>query len=508
MQPGEPIAIPIEFGPRSDPRDIVRVGLDNRFVLVSEVFLIRVERLPAAATPLGRWLGITERWSSVHNELVPRNTGEVRDGFWIVKVDLPEQPTELRGTISIDGTPLRTVWVDRGSLSLPLPSQAAARSAGAVASLASEPRERWRWLLASGTLAEPRATPIDEGPLEAIARDRERRIALALSLLARADSPLASRVIDRLVRTVRFDRTIVVPAWTPEGAELAGLIDLLLATDATDRSRIAAAELWLQREPPMLARLVGDAGRVGSDRQPIGAASITNLTADPVVLAVQRSGDQPVPVAVEPFATERVELVGPATGLSSVMLIDGDRTDSIGVMAGSVRVVPPGLLAGPTAVDLTLATWFTGVDETGDTAARIEPLPRGQARVRSWQAVIECSGATGPDDRVELWLGSRDRRTPMVVRVWSDGRAEDSGGSPLRGVTVIREQDRWLAIVPIPERAIEPGRRLRLGLLRDRGAAGPREAWPRALKPWERQPGRILLDLSAWDDPISGPATR
>jgi len=53
-------------------------------------------------------------------------------------------------------------------------------------------------------------------------------------------------------------------------------------------------------------------------------------------------------------------------------------------------------------------------------------------------------------------------------------------------------------MLPLPPDAIEPGGRLRVGLTRT-DATGRRTAWPRRLLPWDSEPGRLAVDLNAWD---------
>jgi hypothetical protein len=56
---------------------------------------------------------------------------------------------------------------------------------------------------------------------------------------------------------------------------------------------------------------------------------------------------------------------------------------------------------------------------------------------------------------------------------------------------------RWLAIVPIPDDAVENETIVRLSLTRI-SPSGVRSSWPRAMLPWQSEPGRLALDLGAW----------
>lgn len=501
LEAGVATAIPIEIGPATRPTDIVHVGIDGRLVLSSEVHRIVIEPRTGEVDATLRWLGIEDRWRSLHNEETPREPGP---GFWIVMVQPPADPG---GTIRIAGQALRTRWVDPQGLVVPRPSGDAGETAADLAPVLNDPRLRWRARLASGRLADAasRADGFSD-PVGTLLLDRERRLAFALSLLGEADESLAQRVVFQLVRVLRFEGGVRAPAWAPDDRELSSLVDLLLAADSTPRSRRIAAELWLERRPSVVARLTDHAGAASDSGEPAGVVTLANLDRVPLVCAVQRQGSAAIPLVVEAGQTARAIVPTPVGGTRSVALVRGEVAQPLGLIAGPLAVVPPGATLGPARQDLTLAIWRTSAEQLGNTAVLIEPLPRGRSRVRTWRAVVECAGPTGPDDRLDLWLGPPDRA--VLVRVFADGRAVGARGGPLRGITVVRESDRWIASVPIPPEVIEPGRGLRIGYLRDRGAAGVREAWPAALLPWEEQPGRALVDLSAWDLPISGPRQR
>ncbi|MEM7622954.1 MAG: hypothetical protein AAF235_07090, partial [Planctomycetota bacterium] len=62
-----------------------------------------------------------------------------------------------------------------------------------------------------------------------------------------------------------------------------------------------------------------------------------------------------------------------------------------------------------------------------------------------------------------------------------------------------REPDRWTADIAIPDWAIEDDGTLILGITRTM-QDGTRAAWPRPMLPWQREPGRIRIDLDAWND--------
>jgi hypothetical protein len=54
----------------------------------------------------------------------------------------------------------------------------------------------------------------------------------------------------------------------------------------------------------------------------------------------------------------------------------------------------------------------------------------------------------------------------------------------------------------VPPGAIEADGHMRFGIMRERRLADgsiERTAWPRAMTPWQSEPGRICVDLTSWD---------
>ena len=68
------------------------------------------------------------------------------------------------------------------------------------------------------------------------------------------------------------------------------------------------------------------------------------------------------------------------------------------------------------------------------------------------------------------------------------GRAGEFGGR------VSRSESGWAFVIDLPD--VE---RLQIGI-EHRSATGHRTAWPRAMFPWQPEPGRIGLDLTKWGE--------
>jgi hypothetical protein len=99
-----------------------------------------------------------------------------------------------------------------------------------------------------------------------------------------------------------------------------------------------------------------------------------------------------------------------------------------------------------------------------------------------------------------VWLGATGAPA-SVLRVRASGEVTDEARFEDRtaGAAVTRERDRWTAIVPIPAHAIDPDGVLRIALERLDGDGG-RATWPRAVLPWREEPGRVAIDLTAWNE--------
>ncbi|MBX3357818.1 MAG: hypothetical protein KF745_05255 [Phycisphaeraceae bacterium] len=118
-----------------------------------------------------------------------------------------------------------------------------------------------------------------------------------------------------------------------------------------------------------------------------------------------------------------------------------------------------------------------------------------------------ATAAADPIERVTVYLGAYERSIG-VYSVAPDGsffdltRASAAGGEPraIGRVPVRVGADRWSCWIPVPPGCIERGTFVHLGITRT-DARGVRTAWPRAMMPWQREPGRAVVDMSAWPEP-------
>ncbi len=122
---------------------------------------------------------------------------------------------------------------------------------------------------------------------------------------------------------------------------------------------------------------------------------------------------------------------------------------------------------------------------------------------------LSAGGLVGAEEELRVWLGplwaptALLRISPAGVMIDEIGGAADGLGVVRRGsgtpVEVRVEEGVWACWVPIPPRCMEGTGLLRLGVERT-DARGVRTAWPRRMLPWQREPGRWAIDVSAWPE--------
>lgn len=388
--------------------------------------------------------------------------------------------------------------------------------------------------------AEPDA--FAEPMLESLALQAEARWRAGLTRLHRADADAAERVRRRLVLTASFGAGVVAPVWACEPDELDTLLADLLNPRLAEGEVADRARAWLDDQPAAAAWIIDDAGtRDGLTGRSMATAGVANLS-DRRTLAWAETDPPSGPpdlAPVEPGAVARVMVPSAAEGGArpghvrpTVRLHVGRWSAVRAAESENMPTRPPGFRFEPFSTDWRLGEWSAGASDTlaaptpagagrGDDAAWItsvlllrEPVaPVGPTlSADRWVAHVECRtpdmGRPDParDDVVRVWIGPFERGG-HVLRVSRSGEAVDEGPpgagrdparAPIAGVAVTRLGDRWIARVPLPDGAIEPGGVLRIGLERT-DARGVHSAWPRPMLPWQFEPGRMALDTSAWD---------
>lgn len=287
------------------------------------------------------------------------------------------------------------------------------------------------------------------------------------------------------------------------------------------------------RLPDAVAWVVDDAGADPA------RAVIACVSLDPRAASVEFSASAtlpapPAPVLLPLLAVQRIEvsLVAPAPAADLATRITaatrgGEITYLVSAGPRRLRILdrtwpvaPPGLDIGPLLAEWNMASWTAGIPRT---PAAVLPPPVGSVPLASdwltaarllrqddgqWLLYVEC--ACGPraaadsdsllGESLTIWLGSADAPA-AAFQITPDGRMIDRRRPATPAQVRINRSDPaapgWIAWVPIPDSAIDRSGLLRIAIERT-DARGVRSSWPRPVFPWQEQPGRLLLDLSAW----------
>jgi len=545
--PGRTAVVPVEIDGSIDPRRRPTVRLDDGRGLDAELVWIGV-RSGAGA---GGWLADPGEWSATPASagVLPRSLGT-----WAIVFDVPPDAGER--AVSVEGVRLAAAWqADPASLAneggvhpawtspIGAATWSSARYQRLIEPERRSPTLRWRWRLATmGLNAEPAEGEAWPGAgqgaavVEALARQMEARWQVALARLWEADAATAERVRRSLTASADFGDGTIAPVWPEDGAAIETLLADLLDPALRREALAARAMRWLDSLPAATAWVIDDAGReMAVTRETVATIGLANLR-DVATLgwltrspAAGTSAPEPTPLPGLSAAWLTIPLAdgqgvragaaarrGPALA-SAVDANCGPWSGRLSVASGSLAALPPGLRCGPLLHDWTLAAWVAGREDAGAMPAAdsltVAMLQRGPGSGATgddgaWTLYVECM-ATGRDegsDAVRVWLGPYGA-PKAVLRVGSDGSlvdelsawsSEEHGGGVVERVAVTRGPDRWTVALPIAARCVEDGGRLRLAIERFTGEEGRRTAWPRRMLPWQAEPGRVVVDLSAW----------
>jgi len=537
-EPGTTLVVPVRFEGSWTPFDPIAAWTDTGQNLPADVYrVVLTPQVPEPSRPpLSRWLGPRRSWSSVHNDRLRR--GAIPRGFWAVVIELPNSPEG--STLRIGPTVVPMVWIE------PQPGQRArasehnkdranpgARSGvldAAAALLADQPDRRWRAGLIRDELGltDPtREEAYRDAVVESYAQQTEARWAAALAALDDLNPDLARRVEQRLIATVRFAPGVEAPAWPDGSRPLDELIDIALAPGRDAAWRIAAARRWLAQHPPSRSWVIDDAGLwregPGGDPIPVGRVGIANLSDEAAAVSVLDAHSGRVmgdPDALPGWSALEVE-VEPGSehqGVVTSRATIGREHHDLAMVLTPLPARPPGVPIGPLTPEWTMRSWL-GSDD--DSPTGIKPMTIGVLRPRAalelgsdpamhedehrstWSIYLESrvSGDSALDDRehgsLRIWLG-RTGHPSHVIRVSPSGRAVDERtGRVIQGVLVAHETERWACDIPLPDDALDPDGILRIAV-EWIGADAARWSWPRAVLPWQDEPGRIAIDTDQW----------
>jgi hypothetical protein len=392
--------------------------------------------------------------------------------------------------------------------------------------------------------------------LEASALQIESAWHAALDRLASDDAELAQHVAARLCAAADFGGGVLMPAW-PSEAETATLLRALTDDVPASQLRTRAAD-WLQAHSTPVAWITDDSGATDLlTKRPITTISAANLSSKPVAAVIPRDpgagspdiisipalSARAIPAPLSPPSAGPTPRPGrhdlaPLAAVSiaregqPVVIRLGDARFTRNVLAAALPVIPPGAPIGPLLPDLSLREWLDlGPDAppsrpldparapllgNGWLGAgllyrrQVHPAEAGAPAVSEWTIYIELST---PEPRqpsgeaaegsgfVTVWLGPFNAPTD-IFRVNADGSVLEQAGAspqPAPAIRIAREGDHWSCWLPVPASAIEPDGTIRLALERV-DSRGVRSAWPRAMLPWQREPGRAVFSTRAWGD--------
>lgn len=383
------------------------------------------------------------------------------------------------------------------------------------------PAGRWRFRLLTEGLRPPPMTSdgelldagyaFDDPIVEAWARQTEERWRAALARLWAANADAAERLRNRIAAVARFPGRAGAPAWPAISAELDELVDDLLDPRLNARQLAARADLWLERQRPAVAWTINDAhGEQAGTGAQIALFGLANLTERSTLGWVTFPGalSSPTFVKLTAYAVEMHETPGPRPELLTITPATptahvGSWETPLLVVAQRIAAAPPGIPLGPMKPDWTMEAWLQSderalppLDPALDAAAWLFKREDGR-----WLLHVECRSPEGAGelDAVRIWLGPMGSPVACIT-VAADGQAWDSRLDPpdLPDPANVRSTGRWAFEVELPRYAAEARGVLRIGLerLRDGQRIG---AWPRAMLPWQDEPARIAIDLTAWD---------
>lgn len=333
-------------------------------------------------------------------------------------------------------------------------------------------------------------------------QERE-RFAYGLGRLARTDTKLAAEVAERLLAVLALPSEpleglsparLRAPVFTADAAADGAMVDELAAA-ADDEQAMGVAKVWLARQPELLAVVTDDSGRLppgaGVLRRP--AMAIINASGRDGVARLGCAGvssDVMEPLAAFGSLVLRAEPV-PASTTEVVLRSLG--AEQKHALAGATVLRPPGLRVERFAQELTAADLLAGrlrLSEPGQVAAQVW-FDRARGK---WLLAITLGAEVGVVRSVEVYGEASAERMASVSKRVIERAAMSEVGDVLFVEVELKVGDE-MAVASESGPARRP---LPLALVVNREGRG-RLSWPRAMFPWQTEPGRTAVDVSNWD---------
>lgn len=517
---GRTLIVPLDWEGGINPDIPLRARLGGGEDLPAELFWISV----SAAEGEGRqsWLEPCGVWTATPRDAATRPS---RLGAWAAVIELPED-AHGRDVWILDHR-LNVQWVrDDAAASVASPVREDVRHAPhlhwLIAPDVGSPTRRWRHrLISRGLIAGDAGAPDErfaDPVIEALAQQTEDRWRIGLWSLARSEPALASDLLSVLTAVVDVGG-VGVPAWPTDDTDLTALVRDLLDGGMTSHRRGERVRAWLARQASGGAWVIDDAGlRDGLTGSPMTLLGVVNLSPRAVVAGV----DSPTGQGASPLGPAQSREMGLAwqdAGIEHVRIRLGQGVFQVGIANCKAPAVPPGLTARPMFPDWTMDTWRNAAPMTGGGSQRAlvyrSELAGTTGETHPWRVLLRA------EDRdevghIRVWVGPRSAPT-AVVRIDADGSVTSEGeGRGLPGgaprVSMARggpdDGAGWFCDLAMPRSWVGEDGTLLLGL-EWVDASGLRRAWPRPMFPWQVEPGRLLIDTSAWrslSEPLMGDA--
>lgn len=545
---GRTLVMPVTLKGAINPAKPIAAKMDDGRKVTASLFWVNAAKGSNEATV---WLPEPGKWTAT-----PASSGTLPagSGAWVIVADLPID--SIGQGLWLGSQRVALNWLPSPDLirgpqgvltwSSPLDEQAKAPSLLRLAEAdRKSPIRRWRHRLMTDGL-QPPVNPIlnpkaDNSPepdafkdpvLEALAQQTEGRWQVAIAELWLANPELAERVKRRLAGVVDFGDGNIAPAWPVDQSDLDALRGDLLNRRLQPEQQVERALAWLDTLPPGAAWVVDDAGqRDAMSGQTVATCGVANLS-EKDALGWTTIGE----VRGSPELA-RISGWTAANVAGSLVPVDDEQSRAeVGLtMRGpigtplevhlgkwvSVRQAtleklpgrPPGVRLEPMLKEWDMATWLSGgmpvpMEEAWSAAGLVYLDATQQNAVGGgWMLYLEFrSPVIGREESARVWLGAFGAPS-SVLKITSNGQIVDEAAPKFNldvGVSeasVSRQGDVWTARVPIPSRCVEADGTLRIGFERMDGL-GRRTSWPRAMLPWQTEPGRVAIDTRAWDGAV------
>ncbi len=363
--------------------------------------------------------------------------------------------------------------------------------------------------------------------LRELAHQHEARWQIILGRIWLIDPAIAHRLKTQLLRTAQFgDR--ILPIWTNDTSDLSRLAHDLLSPFVDDQTRVLRAKAWLENQPRTLAWVTDDQGQIEADTNGL-LPTITVLSLPPSLGASLFRIDTPITVG---SSSPELTTVAPNVATPIVVPIDpitltpgtpALETQQVSIHTGRWTIVreiiasltparAPYVRIGPLLNDWTMEALFTHRPLAGASPhptrsaigiLRRTDIPTHTSFQTGWQLYFELgsSNPQSPNESLTLWIGPYTNPFAVWAITPNGQTIFKSGSRPNIGIPHVQTRildDRWVAMIDLPQGAFDDHDILQLGIERT-DANSTRTAWPRRMIPGQLEPGRLSIEINNFD---------